>query len=81
MFKCFEVLLDTKFQSAIFKGEELHQVLENGVFRYHDIGGRFPQVSEIFFTYDPTRPAGDRVDKRLVKIHNEYLELNKVNLL
>ena len=62
-------------------GKELHEVLEAGVEKYHDIGGRFPQVAGIFFTYDPSRAPGERVDSKFVKIQGEYLDFNENYLL
>jgi 2',3'-cyclic-nucleotide 2'-phosphodiesterase (5'-nucleotidase family) len=45
------------------KGAALKAALENGVslVREDSKPGRFPQVSGLRFTYDPARPAGDRV--------------------
>lgn len=40
--------------------------------------GRFPQVSGLFFTYEPSRPPWDRVDEKLVKIQNQHLISDKV---
>ena len=42
-------------------GAELKAMLENGVAGMPAAEGRFPQVSGLCFTYDVTRPAGDRV--------------------
>lgn len=42
-------------------GAELKTYLENGVSQIPATSGRFPQVSGLQFTYDPTQPAGDRV--------------------
>jgi 2',3'-cyclic-nucleotide 2'-phosphodiesterase (5'-nucleotidase family) len=42
-------------------GAELKQFLENGVSTMPAINGRFPQVSGLCFTYDISRPAGNRV--------------------
>ena len=61
---------------VFISGKELHQVLENCLEKYESIGGRFPQVSGIFFTYDISKPPGQRVDSRFVKIQNDYLDLN-----
>ncbi len=58
-------------------GEQLHELLENCLSKYEDIGGRFPQVSGIFFTYDPSRPPRDRVDKNHVKVQREKLDMKR----
>jgi 5'-nucleotidase len=55
----------------------LHQVLENGVSLYPELEGRFPQVAGIRFAFDPSKPAGHRIDPRLIMVQEEYLDLNK----
>ena len=42
---------------------------------YPKLEGRFLQVSGVSFAFDPTRPAGQRVDPRFVRIGHQYLEL------
>jgi len=42
-------------------GAALRQALENGVSQWQQVGGRFPQVSNIAFTFNPDRPVGSRV--------------------
>ncbi|MGI8574813.1 MAG: 5'-nucleotidase C-terminal domain-containing protein [Egibacteraceae bacterium] len=42
-------------------GAELKAFLENGVAAMPSVSGAFPQVSGLCFTYDLSRPAGDRV--------------------
>ena len=42
-------------------GAALRQALENGVSQWQQVGGRFPQVSNIAFTFNPERPVGARV--------------------
>jgi 2',3'-cyclic-nucleotide 2'-phosphodiesterase (5'-nucleotidase family) len=42
-------------------GTALRQALENGVSQWQQVGGRFPQVSNIAFTFNPDRPVGSRV--------------------
>merc|ERR1719348_722901 len=54
-------------------GEQLCQALENGVSQWPKLEGRFPQVSGITFAFDPSQPAGSRVDPRYVKIGDEYV--------
>ena len=55
-------------------GDQLHQALENGVSQWPKLDGRYPQVSGIFFAFDPSKPPGSRVDIDYVKIGSEYLE-------
>ena len=42
-------------------GAQLLQALENGVSQYPKHEGRFPQVSGLSFTFDPTQPSGHRI--------------------
>lgn len=53
-------------------GEQLAAMLENGVSRYPDADGRFPQVSGMTFKFDPAQPAGSRVFD--VKVNGEALD-------
>lgn len=66
-------------------GADVRAALESGVSKVEDVAGRFPQVSGLAFTWDPSRPAGDRVtvvtvdgkpleDTQLYKVAtNDYL--------
>ncbi|MGG1664173.1 bifunctional metallophosphatase/5'-nucleotidase [Brevibacillus sp. NRS-1366] len=56
-------------------GEELKQALENGVSQVEKGAGRFPQISGMSFTYNPTKPAGERVIE--VKVGDKPLDLTK----
>lgn len=40
--------------------------------------GRYPQVSGIFYAFDPTKPPNSRIDPRIVKVQDEYLDLERV---
>jgi len=42
-------------------GAQVRLALENGVSQWQSVAGRFPQVSGLKFTFDPTKPAGSRV--------------------
>lgn len=42
-------------------GAQLLRALENGVSQYPKHEGRFPQVSGVSFTFDPTQPSGHRI--------------------
>lgn len=42
-------------------GQAIREALENSVSLYPALEGRFPQVSNIRFTFDPKRPVGERV--------------------
>ncbi|KAM7216589.1 Metallo-dependent phosphatase-like protein [Rhypophila decipiens] len=43
------------------KGAAVWEALENGVCMYPALEGRFPQVSNIIFKFDPSKPAGSRI--------------------
>ena len=45
---------------------------------YPKLEGRFPQVGGIHFAFDPSKPSGQRVDPRFVKVKNENLDFEKV---
>jgi 5'-nucleotidase/UDP-sugar diphosphatase len=47
-------------------GAELRAALEHGVSQVEDGGGRFPHVSGLSFSYDASKPAGERVTEVLV---------------
>lgn len=52
-------------------------MLENGVSMYPKLEGRFPQVAGVSFGFDCRKPVGCRVDPDLVRIGDEYLNLNQ----
>ena len=54
-------------------GTQLVEALENGVSQYPKLEGRFPQVAGLRFAFDPSKPPGNRVDPKFVKIGDEYL--------
>ncbi|XP_038621776.1 mannosylglucosyl-3-phosphoglycerate phosphatase-like isoform X1 [Tachyglossus aculeatus] len=62
-------------------GAQLLDALENGVYKYPDLDGRFPQVAGIEFGFDPNAEPGHRVIRDTVKIQGQYLRKNKVYLL
>lgn len=62
-------------------GKILYEALENGVSAYPKLEGRFPQVSGVSFTFNPDRPARTRVEPRLVRIGDEWLDLEETYAL
>lgn len=56
-------------------GEELRQALESGVSKVETGEGRFPQISGMSFTYNPSKPSGQRVVE--VKVGGQPLDLKK----
>jgi 2',3'-cyclic-nucleotide 2'-phosphodiesterase (5'-nucleotidase family) len=57
------------------KGQQLLEALQNGVSKYPALDGRFPQVSNISFTFDPSRNSQDRVVG--VQVGGLPLDLNR----
>lgn len=57
-------------------GSQVLAALENGVSQVEKGAGRFPQVSGMTFTFDPSAPAGSRVSE--VMVGGQPLDINKV---
>ncbi|KAL5466915.1 hypothetical protein EMCRGX_G031077, partial [Ephydatia muelleri] len=55
-------------------GRQLVAALENGVSQYPKHEGRFPQVSGIRFSFDPSQPVGGRVLARSVCVDGTPVE-------
>jgi 2',3'-cyclic-nucleotide 2'-phosphodiesterase (5'-nucleotidase family) len=45
------------------RGAAIRESLENGVSQVEQLGGRFPHVSGLRFAFNPSRPAGSRVQE------------------
>lgn len=58
-------------------GQVILDALENSVSMYPRLEGRFPQVSGMSFVFDPAKPAGERVEPRLVQIGDEWINLQQ----
>ncbi len=43
------------------RGSTIRAALENGVSQVEGLGGRFPQVSGLRYSFSPSRPAGQRI--------------------
>ena len=65
-----EVLTVLPFQNTLstfqVTGAVMLEALENSVSDYADVGGRFPQVAGISFTFDPEAEAGSRISDVMV---------------
>lgn len=61
------------------KGQAILGALENGVSLYPALEGRFPQVSNIRFSFNPQQPAGQRVHN--VTVGGEPVDLSRRYLL
>ena len=57
-------------------GAEVQAALENGVSKFADKAGRFPQVAGLAFVFDPGKPAGKRILS--VNVGSAPLDLKKV---
>jgi len=49
-------------------GHILLQILENGVGGYPKYEGRFPCISGLNFSFDPSKPVGSRILKDTLKL-------------
>ncbi|MDX5595693.1 bifunctional metallophosphatase/5'-nucleotidase [Pseudovibrio sp. SPO723] len=60
-----EVLTVLPFQNTLatfqLKGSYIKDALENGVSKLEEGAGRFPQVAGIKYSFDPSKPAGERI--------------------
>ncbi|WP_261381468.1 bifunctional metallophosphatase/5'-nucleotidase [Paenibacillus cremeus] len=57
------------------KGSEIAAAMENGVSQVELGAGRFPQISGMSFSYNPSKPAGQRVVE--VKVGGNPIDPNK----
>ncbi|XP_012639516.1 snake venom 5'-nucleotidase-like [Microcebus murinus] len=62
-------------------GAQLLEALENGVYKYPALDGRFPQVAGIEFGFDPDAEPGHRIIRDTVKVQGQYLRKKKIYLL
>lgn len=75
-----EVLTVLPFQNTLstfeVTGAVIVEALENGVSQIEDGAGRFPQVAGMSFTFDVSKPAGERISD--VTVGGAALEMDKV---
>ena len=57
-------------------GEQLITALENGISQYPKHEGRFPQISGMSFTFDPSQTSGNRIVQNSVYVAGNPLLLN-----
>jgi len=79
-----EIMSILPFQNTLstFKvtGQQLLTAIENGVSQVEDVAGRFPQVSGMRYTFDPSKPANEgRVTSIEIDENGSWnaLDLNK----
>ncbi|MBO0130017.1 5'-nucleotidase C-terminal domain-containing protein [Agrobacterium burrii] len=75
-----EVLTVLPFQNTVatfqLKGEDIRAALENGVSQIDDGAGRFMQVSGMKYSFDRSKPAGNRVVSVDVKEGEAFVPLD-----
>jgi len=76
-----EVLTVLPFQNTLstfeVTGQTIIDALESGVSQAEEGGGRFPQVSGLAFTWDPTKPPmGGRITEVLVASEDGYVPID-----
>lgn len=69
------VPFDNYIVAIRLKGKQIRDTLEHGVSAIADGGGRFPQISGIRFTFQPSKKTGSRVGA--IFIGNSPLDLEK----
>ena len=75
-----EVLTVLPFSNTLatfeLTGADLLTSLENGVSQVEEGGGRFPQVAGLQFTFDISKPAGERISDVMVKEGEEWVPID-----
>jgi 5'-nucleotidase / UDP-sugar diphosphatase len=75
-----EVLTVLPFSNTLatfqLSGADVVASLENGVSQVEDGAGRFPQVAGLKYTFDLSKPAGERVSDVLVQEGEEWVPLD-----
>ncbi|CAF0939710.1 unnamed protein product [Brachionus calyciflorus] len=69
---------DSELVIVNLTGAQIHQLLESFISKYELKGGRFPQVSGLYFKFCTYKPPGTRVNPELIKIQDDYLNMTKV---
>jgi 5'-nucleotidase/UDP-sugar diphosphatase len=75
-----EVLTVLPFSNTLatfqITGADLVASLENGVSQIEDVAGRFPQVAGLKYTFDKSKPAGERISDVLVKEGDAWVAID-----
>lgn len=75
-----EVLSVLPFQNTLatfeLKGSDVVAALESGLGKIEEGAGRFPQVSGLSYTFDQSKPAGERVSDVMVKDGDAYAPID-----
>ncbi|MDX3929303.1 MAG: 5'-nucleotidase C-terminal domain-containing protein [Shinella sp.] len=79
-----EVITVLPFQNTVatfqLKGSDLLAALENGLSQIEEGAGRFPQVSGMKFSFDKSRPSGNRVVSAEVKEGEGFVPLDPAKI-
>jgi 5'-nucleotidase len=59
------------------RGDQVIDVLENGVSQWPKMEGRFPQVSGVCFEFDGSKPSGSRVNRASIQIGGSDLDMER----
>ena len=75
-----EVLTVLPFQNTVatfqLKGSDLRAALENGVGQIEEVAGRFPQVAGMKYSFDKSKPPGERITDIQVKEGEAFVPLD-----
>lgn len=75
-----EVLTVLPFQNTVatfqLKGSDLRAALENGVVQIEEVAGRFPQVAGMKYSFDKSKPPGERITDIQVKEGDAFVPLD-----
>ena len=75
-----EVFTVLPFQNTLatfqLKGSDVVAALENGVSKYEEVAGRFPQVAGMTYTVDTGKPAGERISEVMVKEGDAFVPID-----
>lgn len=76
-----DVLTVLPFQNSIatfqMKGSDIRAALENGVSKIEELSGRFAQVSGLRYSFDASKPVGQRVLDIHVKEGDNYVPIDE----
>ena len=70
--------ITNQIEVLLCDGKTLHQALENSVSQYPKLEGRFPLVAGIKFKFNPSKPAGHRIEKKDIFIQDQPLDDKQV---
>jgi 5'-nucleotidase/UDP-sugar diphosphatase len=75
-----EVLTVLPFSNTLatfqISGADIVASLENGVSQVEDVAGRFPQVAGLKYTFDISKPAGERISDVLVADGDNWVPID-----